>query len=240
MTDTNNGSANQGQAGGEKLIDGKTVEQILAENKNLTSQVNNLNESLNREKRVNELIEQGTGHGGGNAGNDTGVSMADYGLSFEDENQKKKFESYVEANNQAIYRKVDSLVDQKIGQRDKMKSNEEYFYKRYPKLKGFEADVNRFAAEIQAKYGKQAAAMNKDDLFKEVASKVVDYHKTVAERYTKSTVHIEGGSLEEHGEPVEMRDNKPKTTSEEDRAKAFFDKEVPDMNKKKLTPMNTA
>lgn len=240
MTDTNNGSGNQGQAGGDKLVDGKTIEQIIAENKALTSQVNNLNESLNREKRVNELIEQSAGQGGGNAGHDAGVSMADYGLEFSDENQKKKFESFVEARDQAIYRKVDTLVDQKIGMRDKMRSNEDYFYKRYPKLKGFEADVNRFAAEVQQKYGKQAAAMPKDTLFKEVAEKVVDYHKTIASRYNKSTVHIEGGSMEEHGEPVENRDTAPKQTTEEERAAAYFDKEVPKLNAKKQTPMNTA
>lgn len=239
MTDTNNGSGNQGQAGGEKLYDGKTIEQILAENKGLTSQVNNLNESLNREKRVNELLE-GADQGGGHAGSDAGQSMADYGLEFSDENQKKKFESFVEARDQAIYRKVDSLVDHKISTRDKMRSNEDYFYKRYPKLRGFEADVNRFAAEVQAKYGKQAAAMPKDTLFKEVADKVVDYHKTIASRYNKSTVHIEGGSMEEHGEPVESRDTAPKQTTEEERAQAYFDKEVPKLNAKKQTPMNTA
>jgi len=235
MTDQNNVSGTQAQAGSESKIDQKMIEEVLASNKELKSQVNSLTEELVRERRVNELINSAETNPSSYQTEDQFASMEDYGLQFPSDEHRKKFESYVQARDQAIYQKVGSLVETKIAQRESARTNEERFYKKYPDLKEYQRDVQYFAGRVQAKYGAKAQYMDKDALLEEVAKETKGYLADLKKKLTKSPVHIEGGSMSEPDAPT--REEGPKSTSEEERGADYFAKEVAAMNKRKTTPV---
>lgn len=235
MTDQNNAAGTQAQAGSENKIDQKMIEEILASNKELKSQVNSLTEELVRERKVNELLNS-SGSTTANYSDAPSVgSMEDYGLPFESEEQRNKFESYVQARDQAIYQKVNSLVETKIAQREAAQNNVERFYKKHPELKEYDRDVQYFAARVNAKYGDKARFMDKDALLEEVAKETKAYLLDLKKKLTKTPVHIEGGSMSEPDAPT--RDDGPTKTSEEERASDYFSKEVAAMNKRKSQPV---
>lgn len=211
----------------QPLIDGKykSVDEVVAALKEASREKENLKEALDREQRLNSLLEsvEPTAH--------APVDDADeFGDSF-DENQKAKLKTILAAKEQAIYQRVGTFVDTKLSQVERRKQAEEKFYKNYSDLKGFDMEVNHFAEVVQKEFGPKATKMSQDDLFKEVATRTKSYLQEQKKKLTKTALHIEGGSM---SEPSFEKPDAPEPTSEDDRLKEYFAKEVP-LHRKKQT-----
>ncbi len=202
----------------DQLIDGKykTVDEVVAALKEKTRSEENLKEALDREQRLNSLMES--------------VEPAvhteepdEFGDSF-DEHQKAKLKSILATKEQAIYQRVGSFVDQKISQVERRKQAEEKFYKSYSDLKGFDMEVNHFAEVVQKEFGPRAQKMSQDDLFKEVATRTKSYLQEQKKKLTKTALHIESGSM---SEPTVEKSESPGPMTEDERLKDYFAKEVP-------------
>ncbi len=207
----------------QPLIDGKykSVDEVVAALKEKTRSEEMLRESLDREQRLNSLMESVS----------TPAQQDDtdeFGDSF-DENQKAKLKNIFAAKEQAIYQRVGSFVDTKLSQVERRKQAEEKFYKNYSDLKGFDMEVNHFADQVQKEFGPRASKMSQEDLFKEVAIRTKSYLQEQKKKLTKSSLHIESGSMSEPRQ-VEREDSAPET--EDDRLKSYFEKEVPLHRKK--------
>ena len=231
MDKNKSNSENQGDdEGGEKLILGKykSQEEAFAALEQAEKQNNDLKEALDREQRLNQLLD---------SVKDEPEQKVDqtfhneYPDLFEDEAKAKKFNEVLQTREQAIWQRVGSLVDQKVQQeRAKMNAHEQ-FYKKYPDLKDFTHIVDSHATALGKELGAKSANVPFDKLAAEVASRVKAELGEMKKKLTKNSLYVEGSSS---GEPSFDSDNKvTKPSSEEERALKYFQDEVKLKNEKK-------
>lgn len=208
----------------QPLIDGKykSVDEVVAALKETTRTAEMLKESLDREQRLNSLMESVQ------APEAVEQEPDEFGDSF-DESQKAKIRNYVASKEQAIYQRVGSFVDTKLSQVERRKQAEEKFYKNYSDLKGFDMEVNYFADQVQKEFGARASKMSQDDLFKEVAIRAKNHLQEQKKKLSKTSMHVESGSM---SEPTFVKSEVSEPVSEDDRLKDYFTKEVPLHQKK--------
>lgn len=232
MTDTDTkATEDQGTTdGSEKLIDGKYKSQaeVLAALKDYERENNNLKESLDRETRLNKLLDEVTSPP--KQESYQAPAADEFGEEF-DENQKAKIQQILNNREQTIYQRVGSLVENKLNQRAEQSQAVNSFYKSYPDLVGFEDMVEMHATKLQRELGPKAAQASPDKLAKELALRVKTSLTETKKKLTKSSLHIEGGGMEEHRTSHVEEDAEP--TSDQDRLAKYFKDEVPAFNKKK-------
>lgn len=234
MENLKGGTENQGNQGeGKSLIMGKykSPEEAFAALDQLERQNNDLKEALDREQRLNQLLEsvettpKSKEYIPVNHGN-TGTPEL-----FEDEEKSRKFNELLAAREQTIWQRVDSLVEKKVKQFESKRQANEYFYGKYPELKDFTDRVDIHASRLGMELGEKAGKMPIDKLAQEVASRVKSELAETKKKLASSTLHIEGGSM---SEPSSETKSSVSSSSEEERASNYFKEEVQARKKKQF------
>lgn len=223
---------------GESLILGKykTQEEAFAALEEAEREKNSLKEALDREQRLNQLLDSVKDE----PQYQEPQASSDYDESelydvFGDEDQVKKFNRTLEAREQEIFRRVNSLVDSKVQQIEARRNATKQFYSKYPELEGFEDRVDFHASNLGRELGPRASKVQFDKLAEEVASRVKSELAETKKKLTKSSLYVEGGGVSEPNVNVQSS-SKPESVSEEERAARYFDEEVKAFNKKKDAP----
>lgn len=231
MDITKSNSENQGNdEGGEKLILGKykTQEEVFAALEQAEKQNNDLKEALDREQRLNQLLD---------SVKDEPIKKTEQTFQsefpdlFDDEDKAKRFNEVLQTREQAIWQRVGSLVEQKVSSYEARRNANEMFYKKYPDLKDFSHIVDSHATSLGKELGAKSATIPFDKLAAEVASRVKAELGDIKKKLTKNSLYVESGSS---GEPNFESDDKPrKSSSEEERAMKYFQEEANLKNSKK-------
>lgn len=223
MDNTKSNSENQGNdVSGESLILGKykNQEEAFAALAQAEKQNNDLKEALDREQRLNQLLDSVREEPQPRAEQSFRNEYPDL---FDDEEKARKFNEVLQTREQAIWQKVGSLVDQKVQIQKARDNANDQFYKKYPDLKDFSNIVDSHATALGKELGAKSANVPFDKLAAEVASRVKSELGEMKKKLTKSSLYVEGSSS---SEPSFSSDDKAsKSSSEEDRALKYFEDE---------------
>lgn len=227
----NESTENQGnENGGEKLILGKyrTNEEAFAALEQAEKEKNDLKEALDREQRVNQLLDSVREEP---AQKQEQVLSNQYPELFEDEEKARKFNEVLQTREQAIWQRVGSLVEQKVQLHEARRNANEQFYKKYPELKDFSHIVDSHATALGKELGAKSAQVPFDKLAAEVAARAKAEMNDLKKKLTKNSLYVESGNSSEPNFGGEEKE--PSTSSEESRASKYFQDEVKARNDKK-------
>lgn len=230
---TKDGSGSQDNQGSDKLIMGKykTQEEAFAALEHLEKTNNDLKEALDREQRLNQLLDSAK-EPEPRPTQSTSDYSAEYSDLFEDEGKSKRLKSLLDTHEQNIMHKVGTALERKLEIMEARRQANIQFYKKYPELEPFKDQVDMEAQRLGEELGPKSKHASFDSLAKEIASRVkTNLAETKKKLNTSSLLHVEGGSSSEPSQNVGSKD--AEVSSETDRLEKYMKDEVAEKNKKR-------
>lgn len=215
---------------GVKLGKFKSPEELLAAYEQAERERQDLKESLDREQRLNQLLDSAKEPEYESEQSEPGVHYAPLNNYF-DEDQIKVLDQYIAAREQSMYQKFNHLTEKKLSDYEAKRYATERFYQLYPDLKDFSDMVDANARALGGELGDRAKAVSFDKLAEEIASRTKKQLAETHRKLNKSPLYVESGAMSEP--TLKKTDNTPKETSEEDRLAAYMKEEASALAEKK-------
>jgi len=220
---------NQDTSEEQPLIFGKykTQEEAEAAFKEMERSSTEAKEALDREQRLNALLateDHKQPQQEQPAPQYTGLQ------NVFDEEQAQAVSGMLQQQRQEVIRQMRQEGRAMMDSYKVRQDSERDFYNDYKDLSHFKDDVDSEANKLALELGERASKVPLKDLMKEVAKRTREKLAVQKSKLTKSTLHVEGGEV--HEPIVEFEPKEAKPTTEDERTKEFFDKEVGAFNER--------
>lgn len=172
-----------------------------------------LKEDLDRERRVNELLD-----GVDEIKEPSYQESTFLGDGYEEID--KRINEKIQQTQQQIWQQMQQVSQNTYAQYQAMSKIEQMYYSKYPQHKGWEDVVNRESANLAKELGDRVNAVPFDSKLEQVAKRVNSEIGKMKERLSNPTLPIEGGNMSEPEVQQTKTEEGPK--SEEERLQSAF------------------
>lgn len=232
----NEQKASENQESSEKLIAGKykSQEELVKAAKESEKRVLELQESLDREQRVNILLAQEP-KAEPKPVEESRPIPSNLASVIGDE-AAAAVSDYVSLERKRILEEAENKIQNVVSTSETARTFTDRFYTKYEKLRGFEDEVDNASRSLQSDLGARIQGMKPEVLMAEVAKRAKEIISENRKKYTSEKVlHVASGETKEP--QIEAKDAPTSPKTEEERTRAYFEEELKSQNDKRSKPL---